>query len=83
MNHHWYITGVAQLHALGYAHTDIKLANIFVDDDSGDAFLDDLEFVRPVAAAARPEGQGTGEGVTAQQQDMVQLQILAGHIWGL
>jgi hypothetical protein len=34
------VIGVADLHALGHAHTGIKAANIFVDN--GTAFLDDL-----------------------------------------
>lgn len=75
--------GVADLHQLGYAHTDIKVANIFVENDI--AFLDDLEFVVPITAPARPEGVGAeNERVhTAQQQDLLQLELLADDIMRL
>lgn len=74
------LIGVADLHALGNAHTDIKVANIFVDN--GYAFLGDLEYVVSATAPARPEGRGlTGvEGQTAQEQDLVQLELLADDI---
>lgn len=74
------VIGVADLHALGHAHTDIKVANIFVDN--GTAFLDDLEFVVSTTAPARPEGRGLAEaaGQTAQEQDLAQLELLSGDI---
>jgi hypothetical protein len=72
--------GVADLHALGHAHTDIKVANIFVDN--GTAFLDDLEFVLSTTAPARLEGRGLVEaaGQTAQEQDLAQLELLSGDV---
>lgn len=71
--------GVAQLHVLGFAHTDIKVDNIFVDN--GTAFLDDLEYVTPVAAAARREGRGlTGRRQSAGDQDIAQLELFSGDV---
>jgi serine/threonine protein kinase len=74
------VIGVADLHALGYAHTDIKVDNIFVDN--GTAFLSDLEFVVATSAPARLEGRGlVGAAVrTAQEQDLVQLGLLSGDV---
>lgn len=72
--------GVADLHARGYAHTDIKVTNIFVDQ--GIAYLDDLEYVVRTSAPARREGQGLAEaaGQTAREQDLAQLELLAGDV---
>ena len=42
--------GLDQLHGLGIAHCDIKAENIFVDCRSQIAFIDDLEYVRPIDA---------------------------------
>lgn len=72
--------GIADLHALGFAHTDIKVANVFVDNTT--AFLGDLEYVVPITAPARPQGRGlTGlAGQTAQEQDLEQLTLFAGDV---
>ena len=74
------VIGVADLHALGYAHTDIKVDNIFVDN--GTAFLDDLEYVVETSAPARLEGPGlvAGAVLTAQEQDLAQLELLSGDV---
>jgi hypothetical protein len=38
-----------QLHSIGFAHCDVKMDNVFVDRQAPYvAFLDDLEFLRPV-----------------------------------
>ena len=73
--------GVADLHALGYAHTDIKVDNIFVDN-YGTAFLSDLEFVVVTSAPARQEGPGLVAAAvrTAQEQDLTQLGLLSGDV---
>ncbi len=42
------ITGMKQLHALGIAHTDIKVNNVFVDS-GGAVFLGDLEYIVPIS----------------------------------
>jgi serine/threonine protein kinase len=74
--------GVAQLHSMGFAHTDIKVDNIFVD--KGIAFLDDLEYVTPVTAAARSEGRGlTGRPQSACDQDIAQLELFSGDVMRL
>jgi hypothetical protein len=63
------------LHALGFAHTDIKVDNVFVAN--GVAFLDDLEYLRDVHGPPRHDGGGWGEDVeTAGDQDEAQLQLL-------
>jgi hypothetical protein len=38
--------GLTELHDLGYAHCDIRLENLFVDDNG--VFLGDLEYLTPV-----------------------------------
>jgi serine/threonine protein kinase len=39
--------GIDQLHALGWAHCDITIDNVFVDE-TGVVFLDDLEYLTPI-----------------------------------
>ncbi len=72
--------GVADLHALGFAHTDIKIANVFVD--KGVAFLDDLEYVVKTDALARRSGRGFNYfgPQTAAEQDLQQLQLFAADV---
>jgi hypothetical protein len=78
-----HMAGVHQLHALGLAHTDIKVDNVFVDT-SGVAFLDDLEYVVPVASPARSEGKGFRSAEqTAQEQDEAQLVLLQAEVLNL
>jgi serine/threonine protein kinase len=77
------MAGVHQLHALGLAHTDIKVDNVFVDT-SGVAFLDDLEYVVPVASPARSEGRGFRSAEQpAQEQDEAQLVLLQAEVLNL
>jgi hypothetical protein len=71
--------GVADLHELGFAHTDIKVANVFVTD--GVAFLDDLEYVVKATAPARKQGRSYAGGVqTAADQDLAELELFAGDV---
>ena len=42
--------GLDQLHNLRIAHCDIKPENVFVDCQTLIAFIDDLEYVRPIDA---------------------------------
>jgi predicted unusual protein kinase regulating ubiquinone biosynthesis (AarF/ABC1/UbiB family) len=42
-----FVAGVKQLHAHGFAHCDISISNVFVDD-KGLAFLVDLEYLTPL-----------------------------------
>ena len=72
--------GVIDLHALGFAHTDIKIANVFVD--KGVAFLDDLEYVVKKDTPARRSGRGFDDfgAQTAAQQDLQQLQLFAADV---
>ena len=74
------VIGVADLHALGYAHTDIKVDNIFVDN--GTAFLSDLEYIVATSAPARLEGPGlvAAAVLIAQEQDLAQLGLLSGDV---
>ena len=43
------VAGLEQLRTLNLGHGDIKINNIFVDDD-GVAFLDDLEYCAPLGS---------------------------------
>ena len=63
--------GVLALHRLGIAHTDIKVSNVFVETETGTAFLDDLEYVLPLESPCREDG--TGYKGTAREQDLNQL----------
>ena len=65
------------MHKLGYAHTDIKGDNVFVD--LGVAFLDDLEFVALVSDPPR-EGGLFEDAETAADQDLKQLELFQGNI---
>ena len=67
------------LHGLGFAHTDIKMDNVFVEN--GVAFLDDLEYLREVTDPPRPDGRDLAEVVTsAGEQDESQFQILIAEL---
>ncbi len=63
------------MHQLGFAHTDIKLTNVFVDSH-GVAFIGDLEYLTGVNDPPRTDAPGTMIGVsqTARDQDQVQLE---------
>jgi hypothetical protein len=65
---------------LGFAHTDIKITNVFVD--KGVAFLDDLEYVVKKDTPARRAGRGFQEvgAQTAAQQDLQQLLLFAAEV---
>jgi hypothetical protein len=66
---------MTDLHSLGFAHTDIKVDNVFVQ--RGVAFLDDLEYLRDVGGPPRNDGRGVTEAVaTAGEQDIAQFQLL-------
>lgn len=63
-------------------HQGWQLANVFVDSN-GEAFLANLEYGVPVNAPARPDGWDLAAGLTAQQQDDAQLQLLAADVMRL
>ena len=68
------------MHGLGFAHTDIKVDNVFVAN--GVAFLDDLEYLRDVNGPPRPDGRGATKDIaTAGDQDKVQLQLLIQDLY--
>jgi len=70
--------GMAELHAVGYAHCDIVLENVFVDN--GVAFLDDLEYLTPVDQAAPNNARWDSKnhpGLTARGLDMLLIDSLA------
>lgn len=67
------------MHSLGFAHTDIKVDNVFVAN--GVAFLDDLEYLRDVNGPPRSHGGGlTEDVVTAGDQDKAQLELLIADL---
>ena len=68
------------MHGLGFAHTDIKVDNVFVA--GGVAFLGDLEYLRDMDGPPRPDGEGlTEDGVTAGDQDKAQLELLIADLY--
>ena len=72
-------SGITELHRLGFAHTDIKVDNVFVAN--GVAFLDDLEYLRDVGGPPRPDGGGLTQAVvTAGDQDEAQFQLLVADL---
>ena len=78
--------GVAQLHAIGFAHCDICVDNIFVDDleDGGQAFLGDLEYCcgkdsKPRSDTRRADGRAT----TSEELDHIQLAKLKDELTSL
>ena len=71
--------GIKDLHCLGFAHTDIKIDNVFVEN--GVAFLNDLEYLREVTGPPRPNGGGLTEDVAiAGEQDEAQFQLLIAEM---
>jgi len=68
--------GLDQLHAIGYAHCDIKVANVFVDA-SNIVFLDDIEYLTPVANTewVRPFPNNQERPVTARDLDDYQFDL--------
>jgi hypothetical protein len=73
-------SGMKDLHCLGFAHTDIKVDNVFVEN--GVAFLDDLEYLREVTGPPRPDGGELAEDVaTAGKQDEAQFQLLVADLY--
>lgn len=76
-------TGIAQLHANGYAHCDLCVDNIFVDsvEDGGRVFLGDLEYCRnkdekPPVDIRRADPKAK----TAEQLDNLQLEKLIDEV---
>jgi len=68
--------GVAQLHANGFAHCDICVDNIFVDnlEEGGQVFLGDLEYCcekdrKPRSDTRRADARAK----TAEELDNIQL----------
>ena len=68
--------GIDSLHQLGFSHTDIKMSNIFVDQNGYDAFIDDLEYLTAVNGPPRSDAPGSASE-SARGQDMFQLEIFA------
>ena len=72
------------MRGIGFAHTDIKLDNVFVDSD-GDAFIGDLEYLTDVDGPPRRDAPGTTIGMTvtgsARDQDMIQLEMFATAVY--
>jgi hypothetical protein len=68
--------GLDQLHQLGYAHCDVKVANVFVDS-SDIVFLDDIEYLTPVASTewVRPFPNDLQRPVTAGDLDQLQFDL--------
>ena len=68
--------GLDQLHNLGYAHCDIKVANVFVDSDNI-VFLDDIEYLTPATDTEweRPFPSDQNRPATARDLDDYQFEL--------
>ena len=66
-------------HKIGYAHCDIFIDNIFVDDNV--VFLGDLEYCRPRDDPA-PAGlrRSSERAQTAEQLDIIQMEQLKDEL---
>lgn len=71
------VAGLQQLHAHGYAHCDISINNVFVDDNG--AFLDDLEYLTPVKDSPPHQTRipANTNATTAEELDDLQLKSFA------
>jgi serine/threonine-protein kinase RIO1 len=78
------VAGVQQLHAHGFAHCDISISNVFIDD-KGLAFLDDLEYLTPLKDPPPHKTRiPTGSDVsTAEQLDYRQLETFSLELQSL
>ena len=73
--------GMTELHGIGYAHCDIVIENVFVDQ--GVAFLDDLEYLTPIGEAAPVNSRWDNQqhpGLTARQLDVLLLMSFATEV---
>jgi hypothetical protein len=68
--------GLNQLHELGYAHCDVKVANVYVDS-SNIVFLDDIEYLTPVASTdwVRPFPNDRPRPATAGDLDELYFEL--------
>jgi hypothetical protein len=73
---------VNQLHAIGVAHCDICVDNVFVDSvaDGGTVFLGDLEYCRSTESPP-PVGIKRAHNVaTARELDLAQLEVFRDEL---
>lgn len=73
--------GLEELHGLGYAHCDLRLENLFVDD-KGVVFLDDLEYLTPSNLPPRRRITGS-TSKTALEEDERQFYELTEKLFTL
>jgi tRNA A-37 threonylcarbamoyl transferase component Bud32 len=66
---------VQQLHAIGMAHCDICVDNIFVDLETGVVFLGGLEYCRPVGDAPPVDIRRRGDPAARTAQELDELQL--------
>ena len=78
--------GLDELHALGYAHCDLSVNNVFIDDN-GIVFLDDLEYLTPIDElpininpARLPYGTDVASVTSALRLDELQFQQFSVEI---
>jgi tRNA A-37 threonylcarbamoyl transferase component Bud32 len=73
---------IKQLHAIGIAHCDICVDNVFVDSlaDGGAVFLGDLEYCRSTKSPP-PVGVKRAHNVaTAEALDLAQLEVFRDEL---
>ena len=74
--------GMTELHDKGFAHCDIVVDNVFVDN--GIAFLDDLEYLTPVECSApvnaRWDRDRHPDGLTAKGLDLLLMASFAVEV---
>jgi hypothetical protein len=78
------LLGLQELHNIGFAHCDVSVENVFVDE-CGVVFLGDLEYLTPVDDPAQhftrlPAGVADAEVSRAQQLDDYQFQRFTAEV---
>ncbi len=72
--------GVKELHSIGFAHCDICVENVFVDDDNT-IFLGDLEYCRRCGAPPPTHtARADSSAKSAEELDLIQLKVLEDEL---
>jgi serine/threonine protein kinase len=66
------LRGLEELHAIGFGHCDLCIANFFIDRN-GTVFLDDLEYLSPPHKTRLPNGANESEVGNALPLDYITI----------
>ena len=71
-----------ELHALGFAHCDVSVDNVFYDRNNKCAFLDDLEYLCLVNSLPPPNSNKFGRNpITSRDLDEIQFEQFSISIY--